>query len=114
MLWAPWDQPEGDILEQAKLDATELCIHAQKQAGIDIVSDGEQLRRHFVHDFLTTIDGLDFDNPKSRPAENVARDVADGYVCRDAAAEIFGVVIDEDGAIHEAATSGRRFPLSGN
>lgn len=64
VLWAEWRPPEGDILEQAKLDATELCIHAQEDAGIDIVSDGEQSRQHFVHGFLAAIDGLDFDNPK--------------------------------------------------
>ncbi|NQU71851.1 MAG: methionine synthase [Rhodospirillales bacterium] len=64
VLWAAWQPPEGDILEQAKLDATALCIHAQEDCGIDIVSDGEQSRQHFVHGFLAAIDGLDFDNRK--------------------------------------------------
>ena len=32
----------------------------QEDAGIDIVSDGEQARIHFVHGFLTNLDGVDF------------------------------------------------------
>ncbi|MEE2970499.1 MAG: methionine synthase [Pseudomonadota bacterium] len=64
VLWAEWRPDGDDALEQAKLDATELCIHEQEQAGIDIVSDGEQSRQHFVHGFLAEIDGLDFENRK--------------------------------------------------
>ncbi len=64
VLWAEWRPADEDILEQAKLDATRLCIHAQEDAGIDIVSDGEQSRQHFVHGFLAAIDGLDFENRK--------------------------------------------------
>ena len=33
----------------------------QEDAGIDIVSDGEQARQHFVHGFLAEVDGVDFD-----------------------------------------------------
>ena len=32
----------------------------QEDAGIDIVSDGEQARIHFVHGFLANLDGIDF------------------------------------------------------
>jgi 5-methyltetrahydropteroyltriglutamate--homocysteine methyltransferase len=32
----------------------------QEDAGIDIVSDGEQSRQHFVHGFLEFVDGIDF------------------------------------------------------
>ncbi|WP_074078302.1 methionine synthase [Microvirga massiliensis] len=58
-LWAPWIL-EGAILEQAKLDATILAIKLQEDAGIDIVSDGEQARVHFVHGFLANLEGIDF------------------------------------------------------
>jgi 5-methyltetrahydropteroyltriglutamate--homocysteine methyltransferase len=58
-LWAPWRLSGGD-LEEAKLDATLLAIKAQEDAGIDIVSDGEQSRQHFVHGFLEFVDGIDF------------------------------------------------------
>jgi 5-methyltetrahydropteroyltriglutamate--homocysteine methyltransferase len=35
-------------------------VKRQEDAGIDIVSDGEQARIHFVHGFLTNRDGVDF------------------------------------------------------
>jgi 5-methyltetrahydropteroyltriglutamate--homocysteine methyltransferase len=44
----------------AKHDATLLAIKQQEDAGIDIVSDGEQSRQHFVHGFLENVDGIDF------------------------------------------------------
>jgi 5-methyltetrahydropteroyltriglutamate--homocysteine methyltransferase len=58
-LWAPW-KLEGEALEQGKLDATILAVKMQEDAGIDIVSDGEQARVHFVHGFLANLDGIDF------------------------------------------------------
>ena len=32
----------------------------QEQAGIDVVTDGEQSRQHFVKSFIERIDGIDF------------------------------------------------------
>ena len=58
-LWAPW-RAEGDDLARAKRDATILVVKLQEDAGIAIVSDGEQSRRHFVHGFLEFVDGIDF------------------------------------------------------
>jgi 5-methyltetrahydropteroyltriglutamate--homocysteine methyltransferase len=59
MLWPPW-QLEGEALAEAKRDATLLTIKEQEDAGIDIVTDGEQARQHFVHGFLDHIEGVDF------------------------------------------------------
>src|SRR5215813_9643663 len=59
MLWAPWHL-EGEALLAAKRDATLLRLKEQEDAGIDIVTDGEQARQHFVHGFLEQIDGIDF------------------------------------------------------
>ena len=59
-LWPAW-KLEGAALEAAKLDATILAIKLQEDAGIDIVSDGEQARVHFVHGFLANLDGIDFE-----------------------------------------------------
>ena len=59
MLWAPW-RLEGEALVEAKRDATLLMLKEQEDAGIDIVSDGEQARQHFVHGFLENIEGVDF------------------------------------------------------
>jgi len=58
-LWAPW-RLEGAALEAGKRDATLLALKEQEDAGIDIVSDGEQARQHFVHGFLERIEGIDF------------------------------------------------------
>jgi 5-methyltetrahydropteroyltriglutamate--homocysteine methyltransferase len=59
MLWAPW-KSEGDALVHAKRDATMLAVKIQEDAGIDIVTEGEQARQHFVHGFLEQIEGIDF------------------------------------------------------
>src|ERR1700761_4926333 len=59
MLWAPW-KLEGAALAAAKRDATVLAVKLQEDAGIDIVTEGEQARQHFVHGFLEKVDGIDF------------------------------------------------------
>ncbi|MCJ8146551.1 methionine synthase [Acinetobacter sp. A3.8] len=59
-LWSPW-KPQGDELIEAKQDALSLSLHEQVQAGIDIVSDGEQTRQHFVTTFIEHLDGVDFE-----------------------------------------------------
>src|SRR5215472_10254455 len=59
MLWAPW-RHEGEALVEGKRDATLLMLKEQEDAGIDIVTDGEQARQHFVHGFLEQIEGVDF------------------------------------------------------
>ncbi len=58
-LWPRW-KAEGEALKEAKLDATLLWIKAQEDAGLDIVTDGEQSRQHFVHGFLEQVEGIDF------------------------------------------------------
>ncbi len=58
-LWAPW-RLAGAELDAAKRDATILALKLQEDCGIDIVSDGEQSRQHFVHAFLESVAGVDF------------------------------------------------------
>ncbi|MEJ8839563.1 methionine synthase [Ramlibacter sp. AN1133] len=58
-LWPQW-RAEGQELREAKGDATLLWIKAQEDAGLDIVTDGEQSRQHFVHGFLEQVEGIDF------------------------------------------------------
>lgn len=59
-LWSHW-KLEGDALAHGKHDALKLSLHEQQHAGIDIVSDGEQSRQHFVTTFIEHLDGVDFD-----------------------------------------------------
>jgi 5-methyltetrahydropteroyltriglutamate--homocysteine methyltransferase len=63
-LWAPW-KLEGEALAQGKRDAVRLALFDQEHAGIDIVTDGEQTRRHFVTTFIEGLDGVDFVNRKT-------------------------------------------------
>ena len=58
-LWAPW-KSQGAELARAKRDATLLAVKLQEDSGVDIVTEGEQARQHFVHGFLEKIEGIDF------------------------------------------------------
>ncbi|MDK6203524.1 methionine synthase [Oligella urethralis] len=59
-LWSPW-KLAGDELAAAKRDALLLTLKEQEVAGIDIISDGEQTRQHFVTTFIEHLDGVDFE-----------------------------------------------------
>ncbi|MBT3373116.1 MAG: methionine synthase [Rhodospirillaceae bacterium] len=59
-LWAPW-RYDGEDLWRAQCDAALVVLKEQENAGIDIVSDGEMFRQHFVHGVLRRIDGIDFE-----------------------------------------------------
>src|ERR1043165_1974213 len=54
-----WKLADGE-LAAAKADATLLALKEQEDAGIDIVTDGEMSRQHFVHGFLEFVEGIDF------------------------------------------------------
>ena len=58
-LWAPW-RLEGAELERGKKDAAMVWLKEQEDAGIDIVTNGEQFRVHFVHGFLEHVQGIDW------------------------------------------------------
>ena len=58
-LWPQW-RLQGEELAAAKADATLLALKEQEDAGIDVVTDGEMSRQHFVHGFLEAVEGIDF------------------------------------------------------
>ena len=60
-LFAPWAVPESNLSE-AQDDAVRLAIADQEQAGMDIVTDGEQRRRHYIWGFVGQLAGVDADN----------------------------------------------------
>jgi len=59
-LWSPWKLQDQELID-GKQDALRLCLEDQQQAGIDIVSDGEQTRQHFVTTFIEHLNGVDFE-----------------------------------------------------
>ncbi|MDE3271850.1 methionine synthase [Pseudoalteromonas sp. G4] len=63
-LWSPWTLT-GDALVDGKQDALRVTLHEQQLAGVDIVSDGEQTRQHFVTTFIEHLAGVDFENRKT-------------------------------------------------
>jgi 5-methyltetrahydropteroyltriglutamate--homocysteine methyltransferase len=63
-LWSPW-RLEGALLEEGRRDAMRLALADQEAAGIDIVTDGEQTRRHFVTTFIENLEGVDFANKRT-------------------------------------------------
>ena len=63
-LWAPW-LLEAALLDEGKRDAMRLALGDQESAGIDIVTDGEQTRRHFVTTFIENLEGVDFEHKRT-------------------------------------------------
>lgn len=63
-LWSPW-KLEGEQLTEGKQDALRLSLHEQQLAGVDIISDGEQTRQHFVTTFIEHLSGVDFNSRKN-------------------------------------------------
>ncbi|WP_372380180.1 methionine synthase [Xanthomonas sp. NCPPB 1062] len=59
-LWSPWKLQGAELIE-GKQDALRLSLQEQQHAGIDIVSDGEQTRQHFVTTFIEHLSGVDFE-----------------------------------------------------
>nr|WP_216845726.1 methionine synthase [Rathayibacter sp. VKM Ac-2857] len=60
-LWSPW-KLAGDELVEGKQDALRIAAHEQHRRGIDIISDGEQTRQHFVTTFIEHLAGVDHVN----------------------------------------------------
>jgi 5-methyltetrahydropteroyltriglutamate--homocysteine methyltransferase len=60
-LWPQW-KAQGEDLAAAQRDATLLWLKLQEDAGLDVVTDGEQSRQHFVHGFLEFVEGIDFEH----------------------------------------------------
>ena len=58
LLRAPW-RISGEALQEAKDDAVRLALIEQEDAGLDVVCDGEQRRRHYIWGFLEGLTGMD-------------------------------------------------------
>ena len=73
-LWPQW-RAQGEDLARAKRDATLLWLKEQEVAGLDILTDGEQARQHFVHGFLEAVEGIDFEHKVKMGIRNNRYDV---------------------------------------
>ncbi|MBU2917079.1 methionine synthase [Psychrosphaera sp. F3M07] len=62
-LWSDW-KLHGQELIEGKHDALRVALQEQVNSGLDIVSDGEQTRQHFVTTFIEYLTGVDFENRK--------------------------------------------------
>src|SRR2546427_3788033 len=58
-LWAPW-RVARESLAGAQRDAVLIALKDPEAEGVDVVTDGEQSRQHFVHGFLERLEGIDF------------------------------------------------------
>ncbi|MCH2191480.1 MAG: methionine synthase [Gammaproteobacteria bacterium] len=63
-LWSEW-KLHGNELINGKRDALRVSLQEQQTSGIDIVSDGEQTRKHFVTTFIEHLRGVDFEQLKT-------------------------------------------------
>ncbi|NIZ04198.1 methionine synthase [Pseudoalteromonas sp. HF66] len=68
-LWSPWKLQGAELID-GKQDALRVALQEQHQAGVDIVSDGEQTRQHFVTTFIEHLNGVDFENRKTVTIRN--------------------------------------------
>jgi 5-methyltetrahydropteroyltriglutamate--homocysteine methyltransferase len=57
-LRAPW-RLSGDELRAAQDEAVRLAIREQEEAGLDVVTDGELRRQHYIAGFLDGLTGVD-------------------------------------------------------
>jgi 5-methyltetrahydropteroyltriglutamate--homocysteine methyltransferase len=56
-----WSIPD-EYVSEAHDDAVRLAISDQEEAGLDIVTDGEQRRRHYIWGFIEGLTGIDTTN----------------------------------------------------
>jgi 5-methyltetrahydropteroyltriglutamate--homocysteine methyltransferase len=64
-----WRVAPDELLE-AQDDATVLAIGTQRDAGMDIVTDGEVRRESYSNHFATALAGLDLDHPAEIPGRS--------------------------------------------
>jgi 5-methyltetrahydropteroyltriglutamate--homocysteine methyltransferase len=57
-LTASWHL-DGAVLEEGKEDAVRIWVAQQEQAGLDVLTDGEQRRQHYIWGFYQGLDGID-------------------------------------------------------
>ena len=57
---------EGELLREAQDDATIAILHEQERVGLDLLTDGEQRRPHFIYHVLASMEGFDLVNRRPK------------------------------------------------
>jgi 5-methyltetrahydropteroyltriglutamate--homocysteine methyltransferase len=57
---------EGEFLREAQDDATIAILHEQERVGLDLLTDGEQRRPHFINHVLASMTGFDLVNRQAK------------------------------------------------
>lgn len=109
-LWAPWNL-EGDALAEGKRDAVRLVLRDQEEAGLDILSDGEQTRAHFVTTFIENLAGIDFEHKRTVRIRN--RYDADVPVVTGPVSRKRPVFVEDARFLRGATTRAVKFTLPG-
>ena len=52
-------------MDTVRRGGQKTILQEQEAAGVDIISDGEQTRQHFVTTFIENLSGVDFENKKT-------------------------------------------------
>jgi 5-methyltetrahydropteroyltriglutamate--homocysteine methyltransferase len=58
---------EGPVLRIGQDDAVLLAIQLQEEAGLDVLTDGEQRRRHYIESFCGELGGFDYKDLVDKP-----------------------------------------------
>src|SRR6202171_3373223 len=109
-LWAPW-LLEGEKLAEGKRDAVRLALFDQEHAGIAIVTDGEQTRRHFVTTLIENLEGVDFQH--RRTVRNRIRSDPDVPVVVGPVARSHPIYVDDASFLRGQTTRRVKFTLPG-
>jgi 5-methyltetrahydropteroyltriglutamate--homocysteine methyltransferase len=100
-LFAAW-RLGGEALERAQDEAVRHWLQVQEAAGLDIVTDGEQRRRHYIWGFLDGLTGIDTETLGRKPARGQR------YQAETAVARIVGDVAWTGSVLAEAAQFAKR------
>jgi 5-methyltetrahydropteroyltriglutamate--homocysteine methyltransferase len=57
-MFASW-RLDGNVLKEGQEDAVRIWVAEQEQAGLDVLTDGEQRRRHYIWGFFEGLAGID-------------------------------------------------------
>lgn len=99
--------PAGFLLESDGADLREAAPELGSKASAVALADGDLVAQ-------LTAGGGGWGDPLERDPELVRRDVQLGYVSREAAERIYGVVLSEEGAVDEDATAACRRVRAGS